>query len=135
QISTTATDEDLQFAQQIGVDYVNIPTGGAAATLENFVHLKQRVEEAGFKVWNIGNANVHNMEEVTLNLPGRDAKIEEYKQFLRNLSATGVYYTTYAHMGNGIWSTAREVNRFSSGRGFDLSKADKGVWNGKSFMA
>src|SRR5436190_10320041 len=49
QISTTATDEDLQFAQQIGVDYVNIPTGGAAATLENFVHLKQRVEEAGFK--------------------------------------------------------------------------------------
>jgi len=28
QISTDATSEDLQFARQLGVDYVNIPTGG-----------------------------------------------------------------------------------------------------------
>src|SRR5881392_2745643 len=72
QISTDATDEDLQFAQQLGVGYVNIPTGGAASTLENFINLKQRVEAAGLKVWNIGNSNVHNMQEVTLNLAGRD---------------------------------------------------------------
>src|SRR5712691_437203 len=38
QISTNATDEDLQFAQQLGVRYVNIPTGGRKATLENFLH-------------------------------------------------------------------------------------------------
>jgi len=50
QISTNATDEDLQFAQQLGVGYVNIPTGGRNATLENFVQLKQRVEAAGLKV-------------------------------------------------------------------------------------
>src|ERR1051326_7510034 len=47
QISTNATDEDLQFAQQLGVEYVNIPTGGGASTLENFVELKRRVEAAG----------------------------------------------------------------------------------------
>jgi hypothetical protein len=58
QISTKATDEDLQFAQQLGVEYINIPTGGADATLENFIHLKQRVEAANLKVWNIGNSNV-----------------------------------------------------------------------------
>jgi len=29
------------------------------------------------------------MEEVTLNLPGRDQKINEYIQFLRNLAAAG----------------------------------------------
>ena len=34
-------------------------------------------------MWNIGNTNVHNMPEVTLNLPGRDQKIEEYKQYIR----------------------------------------------------
>lgn len=49
------------------------------------------------------------------------------------LAATGVYYTTYAHMGNGIWSTEREVARGSRGRAFDLAKAEKGVWNGKEF--
>ena len=51
------------------------------------------------------------MEEVTLNLPGRDRKIEEYKQYLRNLGRAGIYYTTYAHMGNGIWSSTAETTR------------------------
>ena len=51
--------------------------------------------------------SVHNMPEVTLNLPGRDQKIEEYKQYLRNLGKAGITYTTYAHMGNGIWTSGR----------------------------
>jgi mannonate dehydratase len=134
QMPTDPSDEDLQFVRQLGVEYVNIPTGGERATLENFLRLRKKVEAAGLKVWNIGNSNVHNMEEVTLNLPGRDQKIEEYKSYLRNLSKAGVYYTTYAHMGNGIWSTARETTRGgASARAFDLSKADKGDWAGKSF--
>src|ERR1041385_2512698 len=73
QIGTEASDEDLRFAQQLGVEYVNIPTGGNQATLENFRRLKERVEAAHLKVWNIGNSNVHNMPEVTLNLPGRES--------------------------------------------------------------
>jgi mannonate dehydratase len=134
QISTNATDEDLQFAQQLGVGYVNIPTGGSAATLENFIQLKQRVEAAGLKVWNIGNSNVHNMQEVTLNLPGRDQKIEEYKTFLRNLAKAGIFYTTYAHMGNGIWSSARENTRGgASARAFDMEKDPQGNWAGTVF--
>ncbi len=134
QISTDATDEDLQFAQQLGVDYVNIPTGGSKATLESFIHLKQRVEAAKLKVWNIGNSNVHNMPEVTLNLPGRDQKIEEYKTFLRNLAKAGIFYTTYAHMGNGIWSSARETTRGGApARAFDMAKEPKGNWAGKVF--
>jgi mannonate dehydratase len=134
QISTDATDEDLQFAQQLGVSYVNIPTGGRKATLENFVRLKQRVEAAGLKVWNIGNTNVHNMPEVTLNLPGRDKKIEEYKAFLRNLARAGIFYTTYAHMGNGIWSSARETTRGgAAARAFDMDKNPIGRWAGTDF--
>jgi len=134
QISTNATDEDLQFAQQLGVAYVNIPTGGRKATLENFIRLKRRVEAANLKVWNIGNSNVHNMPEVTLNLPGRDKKIEEYKNFLRNLAKAGIFYTTYAHMGNGIWSSPREATRGgASARAFDMGKNPKGNWSGKVF--
>jgi mannonate dehydratase len=134
QISTNATDEDLQFAQQLGVEYVNIPCGGERATLENFIHLKERVEAAGLKVWNIGNSNVHNMPEVTLNLPGRDQKIAEYKSFLRNLAKAGIFYTTYAHMGNGIWSSERETTRGGApARAFDMAKNPKGNWVGKVF--
>ena len=134
QISTDVTDEDLQFAQQLGVGYVNIPTSGRRATLETFIKLKKKVEAAGLKVWNIGNSNVHNMQEVTLNLPGRDKKIEEYKTFLRNLAKAGIFYTTYAHMGNGIWSSAREATRGgASARAFDMEKNPIGRWGGKEF--
>src|SRR5574341_1275681 len=97
QVPTDPSDEDLQFAQQLGAEYVNIPTGGERATLENFARLKKKVEAASLKVWNIGNSNVHNMPEVTLNLSGRDEKIAEYLQFLRNLARAGIHYTTYAH--------------------------------------
>ena len=134
QVPTDPSDEDLQFAQQLGVEYLSIPTGGERATLENFVRLKQKVEAAGLKVWNIGNSNVHNMQEVTLNLPGREQKIEEYKAYLRNLAKAGIFYTTYAHMGNGIWSSERETTRGrASARAFNLAKAPKGSWAGKVF--
>src|SRR5207247_3621991 len=126
QISAIATEDDLRFAQQRAVGYVNIPTGGRRATLENFIRIKRRVEAANLKVWNIGNSNVHNMPEVTLNLPGRDRKIEEYKNFLRNLAKAGIFYTTYAHMGNGIWSSARQTTRGgASTRAFDTEKDPK----------
>ena len=111
QVPTDPGEEDLQFARQLGIEYVSIPSGGSQATLENFRRWKKRVEDAGLKVWNIGNSNVHNMPEVTLNLPGRDQKIEEYKQYLRNLAQVGIFYTTYAHMGNGIWSSEPQTTR------------------------
>jgi len=132
QVSAKANNEDLKFAQQLGVEYLSIP--GSKGTAEDFIRLKRRVEAAGLKVWNIGNSSVHNMSEVTLNLPGRDRKIEEYKTYLRNLAKAGIFYTTYAHMGNGIWSSERETTRGgATARAFDLNKTPKGHWGAKVF--
>jgi mannonate dehydratase len=131
QIPNDFNEEDLTFARQIGVEYVSIPTAGG--TYETFAGFKRRVEAAGLKVANIGNSNVHNMPEVTLNLPGRDQKIAEYKQYLRDLGRAGIYYTTYAHMGNGIWSSAPEKARGGApARAFHESDA-KGYWIEKTF--
>src|SRR5437763_14049702 len=125
------TAEDLVFAKQLGVEFVSIPTRGG--TYETFARYKQRVEAAGLKVANVGNANVHNMPEVTLNLPGRDQKIEEYKQYLRALARVGIFYTTYAHMGNGIWSSERGTTRGGApARTFHQADA-KGYWISKVF--
>jgi mannonate dehydratase len=135
QVGSDPTPEDLQFVSELGAEYVSIWTDGKLATLENYQRLIYNVESAGLKVWNIGNLSVHNMEEVTLNLPGRDEKIEEYKAYLRLLGKVGLRYTTYAHMGNGIWSSARETTRGgASARAFDLDKPHKGSWNGKDFF-
>jgi mannonate dehydratase len=74
------------------------------------------------------------MPEVTLDLPGRDKKIDEYKQYLRDLGKAGIHYTTYAHMGNGIWSSGRATIRGASGREFDMASPNKqGMWAGTVF--
>ena len=95
-------------------------------TAEGFLQIKKRYADAGITVWNIGNSSVHNMPEVTLNLPGRDQKIEEYKQYIRNLGQAGIYYTTYAHMGNGIWSSGRAEIRGASGQGIRYGQPQQG---------
>src|SRR5580658_154898 len=134
QSSAKPTDDDLLFLNQMGAEYVSVGSTPELRTAEGFLQIKKRYVDAGITVWNIGNTSVHNMPEVTLNLPGRDAKIEEYKQYLRNLARAGIRYTTYAHMGNGIWSSGRAEVRGASAREFDLSSPDKkGVWADKSW--
>jgi len=89
------TDEDLLFYQQAGVEYVSLPATAQNANAESFIKMRERYESAGIKVYNIGSGfgpsgSLHNMPEVTLNLPGRDQKIEEYKNYLRYLGQAGI---------------------------------------------
>jgi len=134
QTSAKPTDEELLFLKQIGAQYVSVGSTPDLRTAEGFLAIKKRYADAGITVWNIGNMSVHNMPDVTLNLPGRDAKIEEYKQYLRNLGQAGIYYTTYAHMGNGIWSSGRAEIHGASAREFDIVSPNKvGVWGDAKF--
>ena len=128
------SDDELLFLKQLGAQYVSVGSTPELRTAEGFLQIKKRYASAGITVWNIGNTSVHNMQEVTLNLPGRDAKIEEYKTYLRNLGKAGIYYTTYAHMGNGIWSSGRADSRGASAREFDLESPNiVGAWDKAKF--
>src|ERR1700712_2028912 len=132
QASAKPSDEELKFWRQIGCGYVSVGSTPDLRTADGFKQIKKTYADAGITVWNIGNTSVHNMPEVTLNLPGRDKKVEEYKQYLRNLGAAGINYTTYAHMGNGIWNSGRATIRGASGREFDLASPNKvGIWADK----
>lgn len=134
QSSATPTDDDLLFIKQLGVEHVSVGSTPELRTAAGFQQIKQRYAQAGITVWNIGNTDVHNMPEVTLNLPGRDEKIAAYKEYLRNLAAAGIHYTTYAHMGNGIWTSGRSDVRGASAREFNLASPEKkGVWAGKTW--
>ncbi len=133
------TDDDLLFLNQIGVEYVSLPATPETANAESFTKMRQRYESAEIKVYNVGSGvgpsgSLHNIPEVTLNLPGRDQKIEEYKNYLRYLGQAGIHYTTYAHMGNGIWSSGRAKTRGCDTREFDMASPDKqGFWAGKVY--
>jgi len=134
QASPEPSEADLRFIQQMGVDYVVLWTGGDKASHAYYASRKALYEAAGLKVYGFGSFSVHNQDAIVLNLPGRDEKIEEYKAHLRNLGRAGIPYTTYAHMANGIWSTARETTRGGApARAFDLATADTGYWVGREY--
>ena len=134
QVTPEPTEDDLRFIQQMGVKYVVLWTGAEKASYEYYASRRKLFEAAGLKVYGFGDLDVHNQDAITLNLPGRDAKIEEYKAHLRNLGRAGIPYTTYAHMANGIWSTEPEPTRGGApARAFDLSRAKEGNWNGVKY--
>lgn len=134
QVTPEPDETELLFIRQMGVEYVVLWTGADKASYEYYTSRKKLFAEAGLKVFGFGDSAVHNQDAIVLGLPERDAKIEEYKNHLRNLGRAGIHYTTYAHMANGIWSTEKEFTRGSApARAFDLAKADTGYWVGREY--
>ncbi len=134
-VYSSYNDRDLQFMQQLGVEWVmlGVSEPPERQTLERYQELRERLHRFGLKIYKLDNPFAHNMEEVTLNLPGRDEKIEQFLDFIRILPQVGVHYFTYAHMGNGIWSSGSATARGGArGRRLDLSRA-RGNWLGKTY--
>ena len=133
-------EEHMSYLKQLGVTWVSLAPEQKSADAEGFIRLREAWEKAGFKVYNIGSGvgpsgSLHNMPEVTLNLPGRDQKIEEYLNYIRYVGKAGVPYSTYAHMGNGIWSSGRVMSPrgYSARDGNANSPEWKGNWGGKTY--
>ena len=136
-LSATASDDDIQFVKQLGIEWVMTGIRDPQDhTAENYIALRERFERHGLKIYRLANNRCHNMPQVTLNLPGRDEKIQEYLQYIRNLGAAGIHYSTYAHMGNGIWHSGREEIRGGAlARAFHVDDPNKvGRWAGEQFQ-
>ncbi|NLX43873.1 MAG: TIM barrel protein [Chloroflexi bacterium] len=136
QFSSKASDEDLTFARQLGIEWamVNVddPTLHSA---EGYRAICQRFEANGLSVYRLANNRCHNMTSVTLGLEDRDERIAEYLRYIRNLGAAGIHYSTYAHMANGIWSSQREEVRGGAGvRAFHIDRNPTGHWAGQVFQ-
>jgi mannonate dehydratase len=133
-VPSDASDEDLQFLQQLGVEWAMLLVRDPADhTAERYRAFARRLAQYGLRIYRIANASVHNVEQITLNLPGRDEKIEEFCAFIRNLAAAGIRYNTYAHMGNGIWSTGGTPGRGGvHARMLDIAQA-RGHWDGRVY--
>lgn len=132
QMSANASEEDMMYARQLGVEWIMTGLPPKDHTLENYQALIKKFGNHGLKIYRLGNSSCHNMEEVTLNLSGRDEKVEEYLNYIRLLGKAGIHYSTYAHMGNGIWSSdAEEIRGGATGRALRLDKEPIGYWNDK----
>jgi mannonate dehydratase len=134
QMSPEPREVDLQFVRQMGVEHAVLWTDATKSSAEYYASRKALFAEHGINVYGFGNSDVHNQPALVLNLPNRDAKLEEYKRHLQALGKTGIPYTTYAHMPNGIWSTDPEATRGGAvARGFDQDKATAGRWRDATY--
>jgi mannonate dehydratase len=133
-VSDKTSDEELQLLQQLDVQWAMYGVNDAELhTVEYYKKCQQRLAEYGMQIYRIANHGVHNVPEITLNLPGRDQKIEEFIDFIRNLAAAGIRYNTYAHMGNGIWSSGHTTGRGGvTARVLDIANAE-GRWSGEKY--
>ncbi len=134
QIAPEPREQDLALIRQLGVEHVVLWTDSTKSSAAYYAERKAFFAANGLDVYGFGNSDVHNQEAIVLNLANRDAKVAEYVRHIRALGQAGIPYTTYAHMPNGIWSTAREETRGgASARGFDEAQATHGMWHGKSY--
>ena len=130
QPNARAPVDTLTFYKQMGLEDVTVWTDPPNDNAEYYIGTKKYFADNGLNVYGMGNGSVHNQDKIVLNLPGRDEKVEEYKKHLRNLGKAGITYTTYAHMGNGIWDSPNETTRGgASARAFNLNGENWGRWN------
>ncbi len=135
QFSSSATDDDLTFAQQLGIEWAMVNVDDPELhSADGYRAIRSRFEAAGLRIYRLANHRCHNMTSVTLGLPDRDERIAEYLQYIRNLGAAGIHYSTYAHMANGIWSSAREpIRGGAESRSFHIDQPHTGHWIGETF--
>src|SRR6266542_594890 len=89
------TEDELLFARQLGMDCVYTWLHDDQCSYEYLAGLRQRIEAAGLRLYNAGNIRLGKSDQIHLALPGRDAMIEQFCAFIRDLGRAGIHTTTF----------------------------------------
>lgn len=110
--ASEVNDENLRFFKAIGVDYLTIyPPPDLAdepAYATYFSGMRKLAESHGLKLHNIA---MGGPDEITLALPGRDRKIEQWKQMLTAMGKTGIPTLGYNFKPVGNFRTENTFGR------------------------
>ena len=128
-----ATEEDLLFAKQLGVDGIVlntppfrgeasfgsgavggtywVPKGGQVAEsswdMFELVQEKRRIEDYGLKLEALENVPIWHYDKAMLGLPGRDEQIENYQATIRAVGQAGIPILGYHWMPTRVWRTSK----------------------------
>jgi mannonate dehydratase len=107
------TDEQLAFAQQCGVEDVQLNTprlpGQERWEYEDLLALRRRAEEHGLRLIALENVPVSFYDAIMLGQDGRERQLENMIATVRNLGRAGIPILGYHWMPNGVWRTEREA--------------------------
>jgi mannonate dehydratase len=70
----------------------------------------------------VGSIDVGKSDQIHLALPGRDEKIAQFQDFVRDLGRAGIHVTTFTWEPTGVWSSEPGENRGARTRRVDLAE-------------
>ncbi len=111
QITPAAGADELLFARQLGVDCVYAWVKDEQRTVSFLTELRHKVEDAGLRLYNVGNITVGKSDKIHLGLPGRDAVIADFAAFIETLGQAGIPITTFTWEPTQVWSSAPSTTR------------------------
>ncbi|MBT4484654.1 MAG: TIM barrel protein [Candidatus Latescibacteria bacterium] len=119
-------DEDqLTFIRQLGIEYIEAWLPGREVTYTDILNYRNKVEAAGLQLFSTDILDAYNSDQFILGLPGRDQKIKQLQEFIRNLGKAGLHTTTYGFGAGSVYSTGVINIRGCDTRLFDLEEARK----------
>lgn len=119
------TDQDILFFKQLGLDTIYVRgTRPQDQTVEGLRALKKRYNDAGLQVADVDNPSVDEwLNQIVINLPGRDKAIEALKSWIRTLGEAGfdlmepLMYNATGTVNDGVAPTRGDT----AGKEFDLN--------------
>jgi mannonate dehydratase len=116
-------DMHFNYLKQMGVEYLEIRIPSEYSSLKEIIAIRDKVESAGLKVFEIMLSDKYNMKESSLGLPGKDKEIKFFQNFIKDLGKAGIDTTTYAWHTGGIMTTETTIMRGCENRSFKLETA------------
>ena len=111
-------DDRFGYLRTMGVEAMEVRLPSADATFERLKDIQERVAASGFELHEVMLEDLYSAEAFTLGMAERDAMIERFNSFIRDLGRLGIRYTTYAWHTGGAYQTGTTTSRGAETRLF-----------------
>ena len=111
-------DDRFGYLRTMGVEAMEVRLPSADATFERLKDIQERVAASGFELHEVMLEDLYSAEAFTLGMAERDAVIERFNSFIRDLGRLGIRYTTYAWHTGGAYQTGTTTSRGAETRLF-----------------
>ena len=116
-------DDRFGYLRTMGVEAMEVRLPSADATFERLKDIQERVAASGFELHEVMLEDLYSAEAFTLGTTGREAVIERFNSFIRDLGRLGIRYTTYAWHTGGAYQTGTTTSRGAETRLFHNADA------------
>jgi mannonate dehydratase len=122
-VPATASDEQLLFLRQLGIEHVRVHFPEDRVRLDDFQATRERFARAGLEIFSVVHP-LYRAKEIALGLPGRDQKLAQFAEVIRNLGRAGLHTLEYDFfLYAPLPTTGQALSRGAPCREFDLTQA------------